>query len=131
MSAGGQLRLADGATQEATARPAAELTTAIPGPAAIEVTEDTLQYTDMHSNLSDDVYKRSRLLRVRACLPPHLWAGWNESSDAQKQAHWQEHYKQFYPTNSCGKETTADEVLCLYETWCLTQRTGEVTAITS
>lgn len=65
--------------------------------------------------LSDDVYKRSRLLRVRACLQLHLWAGWDGSTDAQKQAHWQEHYRTFYATNSCGKEAKADEVLSLFE----------------
>ena len=69
----------------------------------------------MLCRLSDDVYKRSRLFRVRACLQLHLWAGWDGSTDVQKQAHWQEHYKTFYATNSCGKETKADEVLSLFE----------------
>ena len=69
----------------------------------------------MLCSLSDDVYKRSRLLRVRACLQLHLWAGWDGSTEVQKQAHWQEHYKTFYATNPCGKETKADEVLSLFE----------------
>lgn len=59
-------------------------------------------------SLSDDVHNRSRLLRVRACLQLHLWAGWDGSTDVQKQAHW-------HATNSCGKETKADEALSLFE----------------
>ncbi|KAL3138611.1 hypothetical protein ABBQ32_006376 [Trebouxia sp. C0010 RCD-2024] len=58
-------------------------------------------------------------------------AGWDRSKGVEKQAHWQDNYGTFYAANSCGKETKADEVLCLFETWCLTQRTGQVTAITS
>ncbi|DBA94474.1 hypothetical protein WJX77_011851 [Trebouxia sp. C0004] len=37
---------------------ATEVPTAASVPAALEVTADTLQYTDLRSNLSDDVYKR-------------------------------------------------------------------------
>lgn len=44
-----QLIASDSSSAAEPITAAAELTTAIPGPAAIEVTEDTLQYTDMHS----------------------------------------------------------------------------------
>ena len=66
-------------------------------------------------SLSDDVYKRTRMLRKKACLQLHLWAGWDGSSDAQKQAHWQEHYKRFYPETPCGTDAKTDEVLGLFE----------------
>ena len=69
----------------------------------------------MLCSLSDDLHKRSKLLRARASLQLCLKAGWNGSSDAQKQAHWQQHYRTFYASNSCGKEAKADEVLCLFE----------------
>ncbi|KAL0029774.1 hypothetical protein WJX79_009544 [Trebouxia sp. C0005] len=86
--------------------PVEPITTA-PVPAAFEVTVDTLEYTDLHS-------KGGTLLQICYCSICYIY-GLAGSTDAQKQAHWQEHYMAFYATNSCGKETKADEVLLLYE----------------
>ena len=67
----------------------------------------------MLCSLSDDVYKRFRLLRVKACLQLLGWLEWKlRCSEACTLAGA---LQDLLCNNSCSKEAKADEVLGLFE----------------